>query len=131
MDDLRGDSRQCRNNHCLDTRLQGRMHDRQEPGIVVGRELVEPAYFFGFSVDVGVSAADKPEDRRRVPLPSKRTEILTRRCRPGLPDFVCGEMSPERIDNTLACVCVVDDELVVIERRDLRRPRRQQPHGRR
>src|SRR5436853_109357 len=58
-----------------DAGLQGRMDDRSKARIVVGRDLVELARVLGFRVAFGVGPADEPENRGRVPLRAKRSEI--------------------------------------------------------
>jgi hypothetical protein len=105
----------------LDAGLQGRIDDRREARVVVGRDLVEPACLLGFRVTIGVGATDEPEHGGRVPLGAEGPEILARRRRSGLTHPLCGKMPAERVEDAPARRGIVDHQRIAVERRDLRR----------
>src|SRR5262249_40123027 len=86
-------------------------------------KLVDTARFLGLRVGVGVSAADKPENRRGVPLGTERPEVLARGCRSGLPNPVGGEVTAKRIDDTRARLFVIHIQRIAVQWSYLRWPR--------
>ena len=72
-------------------RFQGRMNHRREMRVVVRRQVVEPARFFGLRIDIGVRATDEPEDGRDVPLGPEAAEVLARGRRAGFQYPLGGE----------------------------------------
>jgi hypothetical protein len=61
---------------CLDPCLQSRMNEWCEARVVVGREIGNCARILSLGIRLGIGAAHKPEDRRYLPLSSKRAKIL-------------------------------------------------------
>src|SRR5271163_2782919 len=112
-----------RNNQGLDARRQRRVDNRREQWAVVDRKLVDSARFLGFRVDIGIGAAHKPKYGRNVPFGSERSEVLARRRWAGLPDALGGEVSAKGVDYALARLRIIHVEGIMIQRRDLRRPR--------
>src|SRR5690349_5845967 len=64
--------------------FQGRMDHRRETRVVIGGNFPDGALALRFRVHAGIGSADEPEDRRRAPLRSKRSEILAGTCGLGL-----------------------------------------------
>jgi hypothetical protein len=86
--------------HGLNACLQGWMYDGGEQGAVIDRQVVDPSPGLGFGIDVGIGAADKPVDRRRVPFTPEAAEVLACRRWSGVPDAVEREMAQERFRRT-------------------------------
>src|SRR4051812_32038875 len=73
-----------RDHKCLDAGSQRRMDHRRELRAVIHRKFVEPIRFLGLGVDIRIGSAHEPEDRRRMPLGTERSEILACGCGPRL-----------------------------------------------
>src|SRR4051794_4362632 len=86
---------------------------------MVHRELVELVRVSRLRIDVRIGASDEPEDRRNVPLRTKRPEILARGRGPGRPDTCGAEVPAERLHHALGGFLIVHVKRIVVDRRDL------------
>src|SRR5581483_11710652 len=116
-----GEPRAGRGDQRLYPRRQCGMEHRGEPWVVVGGQFGYPARFLRLLVRVRIGAADGPENRRHTPLAAERSEVLAGRDRRDRDDPVFAEMVLQRGAHPLSGAAIVADELITIERRDLRR----------
>ena len=116
-----GQPRQGARDHGLNACLQGWIYNGGEQGTVIDRQVVDPPRGLRFGVNIGIGAADKPVDRRRVPFTPEAAEVLARRRWSGVADAVGREMAAQGLRHAIACLLVVDIEGVAIQRCDLRR----------
>src|SRR5215472_260495 len=91
------------------------MNYRCEARVVIRRNVPNPALVLGFRVNVGIGAADEPEDRRRAPLGPERSEVLTGRCRARLLYTISRKVKAKRIAYSLGCLRVVRDKRITIQ----------------
>src|SRR5271170_6298934 len=111
----------CGGDHRFNPRLKGRMNHWSEFRAMIDRQIVELPFRFSLGVNFGVASADKPVDRRRVPLRPEATEVLAGRSRPGVMDAVSTKMVEKRRRNAVARRFVIDVEGITIEGRDFGR----------
>src|SRR5579872_4029959 len=109
--------------------LERGVDDWCEPGIVVGRQLTQPAFSLGPVVGVGVDPADEREHGGDTPFDYEGAEVLAGCGWPGVPHTVLPELCMERVANPLGGRVVVAHEVVAVERGDLGRPRRTRGFG--
>src|SRR5690348_4809374 len=116
-----GEPRLRRDDQRLNSCFECRMDDRQKARIVIRRNLVEPACSFGLRVRLGIGPADEPEHRGHAPFGAERSEILARRCRPGLADPVSRKVLPKRIHDAPGRLRIIHHQGIAVQRSDLRR----------
>jgi hypothetical protein len=63
-----------------------------ETGVVIRRQLANPSGLFRLRIDLGIGAADEPEDGWRMPLNAERPEVFAGRSGIGLPYAIGGKM---------------------------------------
>src|SRR5579864_4284038 len=95
------------------------MNYRSEARVVIRWDVANLALLLRVRVDVAIGAADKPENRRRAPFGSERSEILAGRCRAGLLYTINRKVKAKRIAYSLGCLGVVPDKRITIQRSDL------------
>src|SRR4029077_9556132 len=91
-----------------------------EARVVVGREIGNCAGLLSPGVRLGIGAAHKPEDRRYLPLSSKRAKIFTRGSWLSVFHAVRREVAAKCIDSTLCRLWIILHKCVTVERSDLR-----------
>src|SRR6185369_14726031 len=115
--------------HRLNSGLERRMQHRSESRVVVGGDVRDLAGGFRLRIGVGVGSADEPKHGRDMPLRAEGAEILARRSGARVLDPVHGKIGSKCVRNALGRRGIVRRERVVIECRNLGRPRRARGGG--
>src|SRR5690242_3691918 len=111
------------NHQCLHARLQCWMDDRCKAWVVIRRELAHAALRFRLCVQLGIGPAHEPEHGRDMPLGAKRPEVFARRRRAVFLDPIGREKLAEGIRHALGRLRVILNQIIMVERRNLRRLR--------
>ena len=96
--------------------LQSWMNDWCEARVVVGREIGNCARLLSLGICLWIGAAHKPEDRRYLPLSSKRAKIFARGGWLSVFHAVRWEVASKCIYSTLCRFRIILHKCVSVER---------------